>query len=496
MSQKIPTKSQLVELVKKYKTNRKIGEALGGVPAYLVSYWLRKKNVSKVAEPKFSRYQIQSIWEETGTDARAGAQLEISKAAFYRWRRLYGITEKPKAIKLHQLDLGIGLSRRESYTKATVTEQVLAGKLRGKELQVGERVEILPDRAVVGVFPDEMAGWRTAERPYPVALFEYFNPLQRPASSLRRPAQAPNNERFFFAVDGVFHQQLFEERIPRPFELVACGGYHRSALGAAGAAVFPAEKEAIAAGEKVGLTVPRVYQIVFFGKLPAGCTVTDLALWLQNQIPTGWDSSGVVEMLGEGVDALSPEQRFNLANMAGELPFQTAIVATQKPLMEHPRLGDWEVGRLEVNLSEIEPQIFRHPGGKSGEALSAHLGRPVERIFIGGCQNGCLEDLELAGRLLEDRAVASGVELSILPASRMVYRKALRKGVLDALMAAGAIIYPPGSYPVSWEGKIFATMDRACLDYIKPENLVAGSFLVGVASALTGQLTDPKMLFR
>ncbi len=495
MSQKIPTKTQLVELVKKYKTNQKIGEALGGVPAYLVSYWLRKKDVPKIAEPKYSRFQIQSVWEETGADARAGAQLGISKAAFYRWRRMYGITEKPKAIKLHQLDLGIGLSRRESYTKATVTEQVLSGKLRGRELQTGDRVEVLPDRAVVGAFPDEIAVWRSVERPYPVALFEYFNPLQRPASAFRRIAQTPN-ERFFSPVDGVFHQQLFEERIPRPFELVAYDGYHLSALGAAGAAVFPAEREAIAAGEKVWVTVPKVYQIVLSGKLGAGCTVTDLALWLQNQIPVGWDSTGVVELMGEGVDALSPEQRFNLANLAGELPFQTAIVATQKPLMENPRIGDWQVERLEVDLSKIEPQIFRHPGSNSGEALSAHLGRPLERVIIGGCQNGCLEDLELAAKLLEDRTAAPGLELSILPGSRAVYRKALRKGVLDALMAAGAIIYPPGSYPVSWDGKIFATMDKACLDYVKPENVLAGSFLVGVASALTGQLSDPKTLFR
>ncbi len=495
MSRKIPTKTQLIELVKKYKTNQKIGDALGGVPEYLVSYWLRKKNVPKIAEPKFSRFQIQSVWEETGSDSKAGAQLGISKAAFYRWRRVHGITEKPKAIKLHQLDLGIGLSRRDSYTKATVTEQVLSAKLKGKEFQVGDRLEIFPDQAVVGFFPEEIAAWPESERSYPVALFEYFNPLQRPVSRLRQMRERPD-QRIFSATDGVFHQLLFEEHIPRPFELVACSGYHLSALGATGAAVFPAEREAVISGAKISVMVPKVYQIVLSGKLPSGCTVTDLALYLQKKVPADWDSQGVVEMLGDGVDALSPEQRFNLANMAGELPFKTAIVAVQKPLVQGSRLGDWEVGRLEVNLSKIEPQIYRYPEGKTGELLSAHLGKPVERVFIGGCQNGCLEDLELAAKLLEDRNVAFGVELSIFPASRTVYRRALRKGILDAFVAAGAMIYPPGSYPVSWNGKIFATMDKACLDYVKPENVLAGSFLVGLASALTGELTDPKSLFR
>lgn len=495
MSRKIPTKKQLFELVQKHKTNQRIGEALGGVPAYLVSYWLRKKGVPKYFEPKFSRYQIRSVWEESGSDAKGAEALGISKTSFRSWRQFYGFYEKPKALKLPQLELGIGLSRRESYTKATVLEQVLSEKLKTNELRVGERVELFPDRAVVQLRQDEMALWPAAERPYPVALFEFFNPLEK-ANSLAHRFAGKTAERIFSASDGAFHQQLFEERLPRPFELVACSAYHLSALGGLGAAVFPAAKEEIAAGAKIGFTVSKVYQIVLTGKLPVGTMVTDLVLSLQNQIPPDWDSKGVVELAGEGVDSLSTEQRFSLANLAGELPFQTALVAAQKPVLERPRFGDWEIGRLEINLSRIEPQIYRYPQGRGGELLSAHLGKPVERIFLNGCQSGNLEDLDLAAKLLEDRKIAPGVELSIFPASRAVYRKALRRGMLDALIASGAYIFPPGSLPISWEGKIFATMDRECLDYHKPKEVISGSFLVGLASALTGQLTDPKTLFR
>ncbi len=380
---KIPTKTQLVELQKKHKTYERIGEALGGVPPYLVSYWMRKKDVPKVSEPKFSRYQIQSAWEETGSDIQAGLLLGMSKAAFYRWRRVYGLSEKPRVLKLHQLDLGIGLPKREAYRKSTVLEQVLTEKLPGQELRIGERVEVLPDRAVVWLSPEELPDWPELERPYPVNLFEFFNPLVRSGSGTIRGEEKIEG-RVFSAGDGVFHQLLFEQRLPRPFELVGVAGHHLSSLSGFGAAVFPTERERLAEGQPILLTVPKVYQIVLTGKLPLGTTIADAVLHLQGKIPPSWDWNGVVEFLGEGVDILSSEERFNLANLAAELHFQSVLVAAQKPMTTEPRLGDWKVPQLALDLSDAEPQVRHYPEGLVGEPVAAHSDRGVERVFFCG----------------------------------------------------------------------------------------------------------------
>lgn len=492
---RIPTKLQLLELQKKYKTHRRIGEALGGIPAYLVSYWMRKKNVPKIQEPKFSRYQVASAWEETGSDAKAGAVLGISKSAFYRWRQMYGLSEKPRILKLHQLDLGIGLPRRETYRKSTVLEQVLSEKSKGKELQVGERIEVLPDRGAVWLTPEELPDWPVIERPYPVSLFEFFNPLVHSGSGTVR-GEEKIDCRVLSAGDGVFHQLLYEQRLPGPFELVGVAGSHHSALSSFGAVALRAEKEKLAEGLPLALTVPKVYEIILSGKLPLGTTVTDLVFCLQSRIPPAWDPGGIVEILGDGLDGLSSEQRFGLANLAGELPFQAAIIAPQKPAAPESRLGDWKVETLPFDLSRVEPQIYCYPQGLGGEPLAAHLGQPIERVYLGGCRSGNLEDLETTASLLENRSISDRVELSIFPASRMVYRRAMRKGVLETLVSAGAYIFPPGSYPISWSGRIFATMDRACLDHHRPQNVWAGSFLAGLAAALTGQITDPRSLSR
>ena len=103
---RIPKKEELVKLQAQYKTDKKIGEVLG-VPAFLVAYWRRKKKILKYALPKYSFERIKELWEIHGDDLKAGRELSISKAAFYKWRRKYNLLEKPRILKLAQLELSL-----------------------------------------------------------------------------------------------------------------------------------------------------------------------------------------------------------------------------------------------------------------------------------------------------------------------------------------------------------------------------------------------------
>jgi len=73
----MPTKAELLQLQKLYKTDEKIGERLGGVPAYLVAYWRRKKNIPKYSLPKFSESEVRNLWERYGDDEKCGLELGI-----------------------------------------------------------------------------------------------------------------------------------------------------------------------------------------------------------------------------------------------------------------------------------------------------------------------------------------------------------------------------------------------------------------------------------
>jgi hypothetical protein len=91
---KPPRKAELLELQKKFRTDRRIAEVLGGVPVYLVAYWRRKKGIPKYQPAKYSERTIVDLWERFQDDEQCGQELGISRSAFYRWRRKYGIRKR------------------------------------------------------------------------------------------------------------------------------------------------------------------------------------------------------------------------------------------------------------------------------------------------------------------------------------------------------------------------------------------------------------------
>jgi hypothetical protein len=123
---KIPKKKELLELQKKYRTDKKIGEVYG-VPARLVAYWRGKKKISTYSFPKYTEEKIRELWERYGEDTRAGEELNISRAGFRQWRRKYHIDHKPLQLRLEQLELPLpDLIRRKGSRRETIVQKILS----------------------------------------------------------------------------------------------------------------------------------------------------------------------------------------------------------------------------------------------------------------------------------------------------------------------------------------------------------------------------------
>jgi 3-isopropylmalate/(R)-2-methylmalate dehydratase large subunit len=107
----------------------------------------------------------------------------------------------------------------------------------------------------------------------------------------------------------------------------------------------------------------------------------------------------------------------------------------------HPDADARYAATRPVDLSSLEPYVAR-PGGVADNAVpvSALEHCAVDQCFIGSCANGQLEDLEIAAEVLSGRRVADGVRLIVTPASQAVYAEALRRGYLETISDAGAIV--------------------------------------------------------
>lgn len=130
------------------------------------------------------------------------------------------------------------------------------------------------------------------------------------------------------------------------------------------------------------------------------------------------------------------------------------------------------------------------------------MGRPVHQIVIGSCTNGRLDDLAMAARIVKGRKIASGTRLLVFPASGKVYRQALAKGYVGALMQAGAVVMNSGCGPCLGvhEGALgggeiaLSTTNRNFKGRMGNPNseIYLCSPAVAAASALTGRITDPR----
>jgi len=155
---KMPTKAELLRLQKQYHTDKRIAEAFGGnVTEHLVQYWRRKKGIPRRSFPKYSEAMIRELWERFGDDFRCGRELGLSKAGFYSWRRRYGIKEKPRTLKLEQLEFRFGsepkMGRNGVFIEyyRTAAEKILAKCSEIEMVESDKAIEVTPDLILIDV---------------------------------------------------------------------------------------------------------------------------------------------------------------------------------------------------------------------------------------------------------------------------------------------------------------------------------------------------------
>jgi 3-isopropylmalate/(R)-2-methylmalate dehydratase large subunit len=262
---------------------------------------------------------------------------------------------------------------------------------------------------------------------------------------------------------GIEHVILPEKGLVLPGDVVIGADSHTCTYGAVGAFSTGMGSTDIAAAMATGdiwMKVPQTIKFVYRGKLRKWVTGKDLILHTIGDIGVDGALYAAMEFTGEAIAALSMDSRFTMANMAieaggkaGLFPVDKKTLAyveprAQRPFKVYEPDKDAEYARVvEYDVSRVEPQVA-FPHLPSNTKPISKVGKiKIDQVVIGSCTNGRLEDIRIAAKVLKGKQVAPHVRCIIIPGSQQVYLEALREGLVEAFINAGAVVSTPTCGP-------------------------------------------------
>ncbi|NUQ29772.1 MAG: 3-isopropylmalate dehydratase large subunit [Acidobacteriaceae bacterium] len=304
------------------------------------------------------------------------------------------------------------------------------------------------------------------------------------------------------ASQGIVHMIGPELGATKPGMTIVCGDSHTSTHGAFGALAFgigTSEVEHVMATQTLPQSKPKTFRITVDGTLPYGVTAKDIILHIIGLIGTDGATGYAVEYAGSAIRALSMEGRMTICNMSIEAGARAGMIAPDETTFAYlmgrrfsPTGKAWDEAvahwktlptdegavfdrELHIDAAEITPtvswgtspgmvtsiegkvpspddatnEIDRKGYERALEYMGLKAGTPIEqinidRVFLGSCTNGRIEDLRAAAQIVKGRHVASTVSAMVVPGSQAVKKQAEEEGLDKIFKDAGFEWREPG----------------------------------------------------
>jgi len=262
---------------------------------------------------------------------------------------------------------------------------------------------------------------------------------------------------------GIEHVLLPEQGLVLPGDLIVGADSHTCTYGALGAFATGMGSTDIAvamATAEIWVKVPPTIKFVYHGKLKKWVGGKDLVLYTIGDIGVDGALYSVMEFSGEAIDSLSMDDRFTMANMAIEAGAKAGIfrvdgktlkyvkARTRRPFVIYESDGNAEYAKvIEYDVSAIEPQVAFPHLPSNVRPISQVGDVRLDQVVIGSCTNGRLDDLRLAAKVLKGRTVADNVRCIVIPGTQQVYLDALKEGLIETFIKAGAVVSTPTCGP-------------------------------------------------
>lgn len=320
-------------------------------------------------------------------------------------------------------------------------------------------------------------------------------------------------------LEGVCHQVVMEKGRAAPGEIIVGTDSHTCTYGAAGAFATGIGSTDMGFVLKFGALYFRVPESILLeveGTFGRRVGAKDLILSLAGDIGADGATYMALEFTGRAMREMNMAGRMTCANMAIEMGAKAGIVApdaatwdyltARRDIEPFDLAGDADAGyreRRRYDVTDLAPQVAVPHNVDNVVDVTDVAGTKVDQVFIGSCTNGRYEDLAEAAEVLgnTDR-FADGVRVIVIPASRTEYLKALRGGLIERFVEAGALVEAPccgpcmgGAFGLLAPGEVsLSTSNRNFRGRqgSTQASVYLSSPATAAASALYGEITDPR----
>ncbi len=319
---------------------------------------------------------------------------------------------------------------------------------------------------------------------------------------------------------GIEHALLPEKGIVVAGDAVIGADSHTCTYGALGAFSTGVGSTDMAAGMSTGkawFKVPSAISIVLKGKPQKWVTGKDIILHIIGMIGVDGARYRSMEYSGEGVRHLTMDDRFTISNMAIEAGAKNGIFPVDgitESYMEGRAKREWKAYSpdddaeydqvIELDLSKVRPTVSFPHSPDNTHSIDDVPRIIIDQVVIGSCTNGRLDDMRMAASILKGRKVARGVRTIIFPATQEIYLQAVREGLIEAFIEAGAIVSTPtcgpclgGHMGILAEGeRAVSTTNRNFIGRMghHTSEVYLASPAVAAASAVAGYIENPENL--
>lgn len=319
---------------------------------------------------------------------------------------------------------------------------------------------------------------------------------------------------------GIEHALLPEKGLVVAGDVVIGADSHTCTYGALGAFSTGVGSTDMAAGMATGkawFKVPSAIKFNLKGKLNKWVSGKDVILHIIGMIGVDGARYKSMEFVGEGVSALSMDDRFTIANMAIEAGAKNGIFPVDELTVEYMKehsTKQYEVFEADadapydevydIDLGEIKSTVAFPHLPENTHTIDEVGDINIDQVVIGSCTNGRISDMRVAASVMKGRKVAKGVRVIVIPATQAIYMQCIAEGLTQCFIEAGAVVSTPtcgpclgGHMGVMAAGeKTVSTTNRNFVGRMghTSSEVYLASPAVAAASAITGKISSPEDL--